>query len=83
MHDHVILNPQGSSKVLEAQLQAIDFWDLEPDQVTLNHSSEIGQAMILDAFLQEDDVPPDLPPGGDSSADLEGGSFEKVGVDLT
>lgn len=53
------------------------FKDLELDPATLNHVGKIGQAMILDAILPEDDDPSNLPLENDAGAGLRG-SIEEV-----
>lgn len=81
MCDYVILNLQESFRMLEEHLLVIEFIGLELDPASLNHIGEIGEigwAMILDAFLLEDDDPPYFPPEGDVG--LAGGSFEEVGA---
>lgn len=63
-------------------MRVVDFKDLKPDPVTLNHAGKIGLEMILNAFLSEDDDPPDHPSGGDVGTNFRGGSFEGVEANL-
>lgn len=80
MCDFVLFNPQKDFETLEAHLWAIESRDPKPDMAALSHAGEIGWELILDAFYPEDDDPSNLSPGDDASADLGGGSLEKVEV---
>lgn len=80
--DCVILNPQHSSKALEAHMRALDFKILEPNATTLNHVSELGRETIQDVFLPEDDDPSDFLPMSIYVARTRGGDFDDAPISI-
>lgn len=71
MQEYVILNPQGSSRALDAHLRAINLRQLELDPIALEHGGEIGREMIPNAFPPEDEACTTHLPEG-TRGDLEG-----------
>lgn len=66
---------------MEAHLRAVNLKKLDPDPGALNHASESGQAMILDAFSPTDEAPLDHPVEDIGGANLEGDDLVGTEVD--